>query len=255
MNPTLDAANAIRSYDSNFQLTPNTSLENDTPVQAPVISDLQKDYSFMMNIPAFDPPPQVLFRDAFTHPSKTMYAPLIEKGYKAKPSGPHHPKKLGCYSTSGFDLMGVLARVSTRPSPQVTLGPVDASCAFLVCDLNQPDMPIVYVSESFEKMTGYSIPDIMGRNCRFLQSPEGIVEEGSHRQFCDHNVVISLKKSVQTLQECQHTLINYKKGGEPFINLLTLIPICWEREFEYTHIVGFQIDLVEKPFTVLSRLK
>ncbi|KAJ1496998.1 hypothetical protein HMI54_013973 [Coelomomyces lativittatus] len=84
MNPTLDAANAIRSYDSNFQLTPNTSLENDTPVQAPVISDLQKDYSFMMNIPAFDPPPQALFRDAFTHPSKTMYAPLIEKGYKGR---------------------------------------------------------------------------------------------------------------------------------------------------------------------------
>lgn len=61
----------------------------------------------------------------------------------------------GLYSSSGFDMLGVLARVVARPNPQINIGPVDTSCSFLVVDARRYDMPIVFASDTFSKLTGY----------------------------------------------------------------------------------------------------
>lgn len=57
----------------------------------------------------------------------------------------------GIYSKSGFDLVGLLARVTTRPNPRVSIGPIDLGCSFCITDALTPDNKIVYVSETFEK--------------------------------------------------------------------------------------------------------
>jgi hypothetical protein len=44
------------------------------------------------------------------------------------------------------------------------------------------------------------------------------------------------------LEEVQVCLKNYKKGGEPFENLLTVVPIPWEDGGEVRYLVGFQVD-------------
>lgn len=62
----------------------------------------------------------------------------------------------GLYSSSGFDMLGVLARVVARPNPQINIGPVDTSCSFLVVDARRYDMPIVFASTTFSDLTGYS---------------------------------------------------------------------------------------------------
>lgn len=62
----------------------------------------------------------------------------------------------GLYSSSGFDMLGVLARVVARPNPQINIGPVDTSCSFLVVDARRYDMPIVFASDTFSKLTGYA---------------------------------------------------------------------------------------------------
>lgn len=77
----------------------------------------------------------------------------------------------GMYSPSGFDVMKILYHVATRPNPVIDLGPVDASCPIVLCDLFLPDAPVVYASDTFLAVTGYSRDEILGRNCRFLQSP------------------------------------------------------------------------------------
>ena len=38
----------------------------------------------------------------------------------------------GLYSTTGFDMVGILARVANRKDPKTQLGPVDFSCSFIV---------------------------------------------------------------------------------------------------------------------------
>lgn len=157
------------------------------------------------------------------------------------------------YSSTGFDMLGVLMRVATRPKPEINIGSVDLSCAFVVCDAEKDDIPIVYCSENFERLTGYTRHMILGRNCRFLQSPDGKVEAGIKRKYTEDDAVLYLKNMINTRKEAQISLINYRRGGQPFMNLLTMIPISWDDSESVKFFVGFQVDLVEQPNSVTNK--
>nr|QWY02562.1 white collar 1 [Ophiocordyceps xuefengensis] len=159
---------------------------------------------------------------------------------------PREPKEKTIYSKSGFDMLKALWLVATRKDPKIHLGAVDMSCAFVVCDVTMNDCPIIYVSDNFQNLTGYNRHEIVGQNCRFLQAPDGKVEAGSKREFVDDGAVYNLKKMIHEGQEVQQSLINYRKGGKPFLNLLTMIPIPWDTD-DIRYFIGFQIDLVECP--------
>lgn len=162
------------------------------------------------------------------------------------------PQYKNAYSSSGFDMLGVLMRVASRPKPQINIGAVDMSCAFVVCDVTQHDIPIVYCSDIFERLTGYTKHEILGRNCRFLQAPDGKIQAGVKRKYVDDQSVWGIKKMITARQEMQISLINYRKGGQPFMNLLTMIPITWDSD-EIKYYVGFQVDLVEQPTSITSK--
>ena len=167
-------------------------------------------------------------------------------------SQPRLPNYLNAYSQTGFDMLGVLMRVAARPKPQINIGAVDMSCAFVVCDVTKHDVPIVYCSEMFERLTGYTRHEILGRNCRFLQAPDGKVQSGLKRKYVDDQSVWQVKTAVSQHQEAQISLINYRKGGQPFMNLLTMIPIAWDTD-EMKYYVGFQVDLVDQPASITNK--
>lgn len=184
------------------------------------------------------PPRNAMSTDA------TAIAPVSTAAAPTSPTV--EPSETSIYSKSGFDMIRALYYVSTRPNPEIQLGAVDFSCAFVVCDVSMNDIPIIYVSDNFQNLTGYSRHDIIGQNCRFLQAPDGNVEAGTKREFVENDAVYNLKKKIQEGKECQQGLINYRKGGKPFLNLLTMIPIPWDSK-EIRYYIGFQIDLVECP--------
>lgn len=64
-------------------------------------------------------------------------------------------------------------------------------------------------SDGFVKVTGYQRSEIVPRNCRFLQ--------GTHT---DRAPVRRLKAAIAGREESVELLLNYKKSGEPFWNLL-----------------------------------
>ena len=162
------------------------------------------------------------------------------------------PQYRNAYSSSGFDMLGVLMRVAARPNPQINIGAVDMSCAFVVCDVSQHDVPIVYCSDVFERLTAYTRHEILGRNCRFLQSPDGKIQAGVKRKYVDDKSVLRIKNMITQRMETQISLINYRKGGQPFMNLLTMIPIAWDTD-EIKYYVGFQVDLVEQPTSITNK--
>ena len=38
-----------------------------------------------------------------------------------------------------------------------------------IADCSLPDMPLIYANQGFVKITGRSVAEVLGRNCRFLQ--------------------------------------------------------------------------------------
>ncbi len=50
----------------------------------------------------------------------------------------------------------------------------------LITDPWQRDNPIIYASSSFERLTGYTFKEAMGRNCRFLQGKDTDPRHGVH---------------------------------------------------------------------------
>ena len=47
-----------------------------------------------------------------------------------------------------------------------------SSNGIVITDPKLPDNPIVYVNPAFEKISGYTVDEVMGRNCRFLQGED-----------------------------------------------------------------------------------
>ena len=70
------------------------------------------------------------------------------------------------------------------------------------------------------------------------------MEAGCIREFVDNDTVYTMKQKLSEGKEVQLSIINYRKGGKPFLNLLTLIPIPWDT-LDIRYYCGFCIDLVQ----------
>ncbi|KAI0055678.1 hypothetical protein BV25DRAFT_1763066, partial [Artomyces pyxidatus] len=161
-------------------------------------------------------------------------------------SGPHPVPIL---LPSDFDPSYLLAKIATRLNPTIPLGSVDMSCSFVVVDVRQYDSPIVYASPQFCLLTGYTCDEVIGHNCRFLQSQDGA--DPSYRS--DSDGIIHLRRHLEQNLECQACVPNYKKGGESFINLITIIPVpAFDEMIDYH--VGFQVDLTAHPNAIMHSL-
>ncbi|KAI1499467.1 putative vivid protein [Biscogniauxia marginata] len=147
----------------------------------------------------------------------------------------------GIYAPSGFDMMSILIRVMSRPNPVVNLGPIDASCAIIMCDLQQPDCPVVYVNDPCLELTGYTQAEILGRNCRFMQAPGGRVRRASTRKYVDRELVKTMKRAVDSNNELAVEVTNFKKNGQKFVNVLSMIPIYWDSA-KPRYSVGFMAE-------------
>jgi len=116
-----------------------------------------------------------------------------------------------------------------------------AGVSFTISDPRQPDCPLVYVNPAFEHTTGYRWQDAVGRNCRFLQSPD--TDPAAVQQVRD------------LLREQAHgtvTMLNLRKDGTPFWNELTLSPV-YDGAGELTHVVGIQSDVTPRVLIELER--
>ncbi|RVX12250.1 Phototropin-2 [Vitis vinifera] len=136
---------------------------------------------------------------------------------------------------------------------------------FVVSDATKPDCPIMFASSGFFSMTGYTSKEVIGRNwvealvvtstirswmvfkcgggsnfnmvvlfggcSRFLQGPD-----------TDENEVAKIRNSVKTGNSYCGRLLNYKKDGTPFWNLLTITPIKDDKG-NVIKFIGMQVEV------------
>lgn len=145
----------------------------------------------------------------------------------------------GLYSASGYDIMAILLRIVSRPNPTVHLGPIDCSVSLVVCDLNQSDAPIIYATEAFTELTGYASGEVLGYNCRLLQTAPG----KEHRvRSADKSSVRHMRHAIRRGDEVQERITNYKRNGQRFTNLVSIIPVPSEGAQERLS-VGFMVEV------------
>ena len=101
----------------------------------------------------------------------------------------------------------------------------------VITDATHPELPIVYVNPAFERMTGFSAEEAVGRNCRFLQG------EDRHQPALDE-----LRAALRDERECRVVLYNYRKDGTPFWNELHVSPV-YDEEGRLANFVGVQSDV------------
>lgn len=102
---------------------------------------------------------------------------------------------------------------------------------FVVSDATKPDYPILYASAGFFKMTGYSSKEVVGRNCRFLQGAD-----------TDPKDVAKIREALREGKNYCGRLLNYKKDGTAFWNLLTIAPIK-DEDGVVLKFIGMQVEV------------
>lgn len=85
-----------------------------------------------------------------------------------------------------------------------------------VVDKSLTDNPLIYVNSFFEDFTGYTRQEVLGKNCRFLQTKKD--KTGPHI-----HIKSDLSLFIQRHIDCCIDLKNYKKDGTCFYNRLCII--------------------------------
>ncbi|MES2192657.1 MAG: PAS domain S-box protein [Pseudomonadota bacterium] len=100
--------------------------------------------------------------------------------------------------------------------------------------VDEPGPRIVFVNDAFERHTGYSREEVLGRSPRFLQGPN------TQRSELDR-----IAQALKAWQPVRAQLINYTKAGEEFWVELDIVPIADEKGW-FTHWVAVQRDITKR---------
>jgi len=119
--------------------------------------------------------------------------------------------------------------------PQILTQILDGSVnGITLSDPDKEDNPIVYANKAFEKITGYSQDETVGRNCRFLQG-----------QLRDQQELQQIRDAIKNAKPVEVTLKNFRKNGELFYNRLSITPL-FDNEGHLIYFMGVQYDVTEQ---------
>lgn len=100
--------------------------------------------------------------------------------------------------------------------------------------VDEPGPRILYANRAFERMTGYSTGEVIGRTPRILQGPK-----------TDRATLDRIREALQSWKPIREQLTNYRKDGSEFRVDLSIFPLPDERG-RYTHWIAIQRDVTEQ---------
>jgi diguanylate cyclase (GGDEF)-like protein/PAS domain S-box-containing protein len=109
-----------------------------------------------------------------------------------------------------------------------------ANDGLVIADARLPDLPLIYVNPAFERITGYTAKEVLGKSCEVL-----------HRGETRRDPLTALREALRGGSSCVTTVRNYRKDGSMFWNQLTLSPIS-DRFGHVTHVVGTLADVTAR---------
>lgn len=103
-----------------------------------------------------------------------------------------------------------------------------------IVDAQQQDIPLIYVNEGFEKLTGYTSDEVIGKNYHILFGAD-----------TDQPEIAAIRAATAKGQGCVVTLRNYRKDGTMFWSQLSISPVR-NAEGTLTHFIGIQKDASDR---------
>ena len=106
----------------------------------------------------------------------------------------------------------------------------------VIVDALAPDMPIIWANRGFLDLCGYTLEEILGNNCRFLQGPS-----------TDKEAVRRIREAIRQKTHIREDIMNFRKDGTLFWNELSISPVCADPESDkVTHFIGVQNNITER---------
>jgi diguanylate cyclase (GGDEF)-like protein/PAS domain S-box-containing protein len=126
----------------------------------------------------------------------------------------------------------IARRMHTERSLRLRERVIEVSAnAIIICSADAPDYPIEYVNPAFERITGYSKDEVIGRS---LESLQGNSQD-------QHNIE-EIRAALREKREGHALLRNYRKDGTGYWNDLFVAPVNDETGM-LSHFVVAQYDI------------
>lgn len=109
------------------------------------------------------------------------------------------------------NIMSIVQQVITRQEKSVFEDLKLQQRSFCIVNATVPDLPIIYASVDFCKLTGYPTDEIIGKNCRLLQGADTNKAE-----------TLKIRQALENGRDFISVLLNYKKDGTKFWNQIQM---------------------------------
>jgi PAS domain S-box-containing protein len=106
-----------------------------------------------------------------------------------------------------------------------------AQRSFVITDPSLPDTPIICASKGFLDLCGYSLEEVLGRNCRFMQSPNA-----------DPAQVNQLREGIHKGEDVSACILNMRADGSEFYNQIFVAPLR-DSNGNIANYVGVQLEV------------
>ncbi len=106
-----------------------------------------------------------------------------------------------------------------------------STAPMVLSDPHLADTPMIAANAAFAELTGYPIEEIVGRNCRFLQG-----------RRTDPVSPPRIRACLDAGQGCIEWIVNYRRDGSHFYNLLFISPVHDEAG-DLLFFFGNQLDI------------
>lgn len=93
---------------------------------------------------------------------------------------------------------------------------------------------IILVNPAFESITGYSLQEVTGRTCSFLQGP-----------LTDAKTINAIRAALQEHRAFSGEILNYCKDGSIYFNDLSISPVR-DGDGRLTHFIGITRDITKR---------
>ncbi|EMA07767.1 PAS domain S-box-containing protein [Haloarcula vallismortis] len=110
----------------------------------------------------------------------------------------------------------------------------EAPVGVVITDPDQTDNPLIYANDHYRDLTGYSLPELLGKNCRMLQG-----------ENTEPEPVAAMRDAIDTEEHVTVELRNYRKDGTEFWNRVRIAPVR-DDDGTVVNYVGFQQDITAR---------